>query len=136
MDGVLLIKNFISCEEEKYLLSNIEYANWKPSQSGRRKQVCTGTLLLNTCLNFKSQDYGPQVNFKRKKINLNSFLGLPKYIDLLLTRMKENKSTNKKLVGFIPVELCNLEYTAEVGGWEWDYFLSQILYYILASFFH
>ncbi|CAB1448203.1 unnamed protein product [Pleuronectes platessa] len=48
--GVFLWENFISEAEEKALISSIDQDVWNQSQSGRRKQ-----------------DFGPKVNFKKKK---------------------------------------------------------------------
>ncbi len=59
------------------------------------------------------QDYGPKVNFKRKKVKLGSFNGLPSFSKLLLDRML---STVPQLDNFKPVELCNLEYTPHRGS--------------------
>ena len=39
LDGVTVIKNFISKDEELYIMKEIEKFPWRASQSGRRKQV-------------------------------------------------------------------------------------------------
>lgn len=41
--GVFLWENFISEEEEKELISNMDQDVWNQSQSGRRKQVMWNT---------------------------------------------------------------------------------------------
>ncbi len=64
-------------------------------------------------IHHPAQDYGPKVNFKRKKVKLGSFNGLPSFSKLLLDRMN---STVHQLDNFKPVELCNLEYTLHRGS--------------------
>merc|ERR1719354_118037 len=90
--------NFITQSEEEFLVGEIDGHEWKMSQSGRCKQ-----------------DYGPQVNFKRKKVKLGNFNGLPSYSEFLVTRLKSLQSSCK-LSTFRPVELCNLEYRSERGS--------------------
>ncbi|XP_048468587.1 alpha-ketoglutarate-dependent dioxygenase alkB homolog 4 isoform X1 [Rhincodon typus] len=68
---------------------------WKPSQSGRKKQ-----------------DYGPKVNFKKHKLKVGSFSGLPSFSRLLLNRMMRYPL----LKSFLPVEQCNLDYRPERGS--------------------
>uniref|UniRef100_A0A915E9F6 Alpha-ketoglutarate-dependent dioxygenase AlkB-like domain-containing protein n=1 Tax=Ditylenchus dipsaci TaxID=166011 RepID=A0A915E9F6_9BILA len=90
IDGLTLIPNFLSEEEEQRLITRIDADKWNVSQSGRRKQ-----------------DFGPRVNFKQKKIKLDSFYGMPDYTDFLLHRMLQNPA----LIDYQPFELCNLEYS-------------------------
>ncbi|XP_054611222.1 alpha-ketoglutarate-dependent dioxygenase alkB homolog 4 isoform X2 [Dunckerocampus dactyliophorus] len=68
---------------------------WNPSQSGRKKQ-----------------DFGPKVNFKKKKVRLGSFSGLPGLSQKLVLRMQQE--TN--LADFQPVEQCNLDYHPQRGS--------------------
>ncbi|KAF8357909.1 nmad-1 [Pristionchus pacificus] len=91
IDGLMLINDFINKEEEDYLMERIDRVEWALSQSGRRKQ-----------------DYGPQVNFKHKKVKTTKFLGMPDYADMLLDKM--SNYDEKKLAEYIPFEMCNLEY--------------------------
>ena len=58
------------------------------------------------------QDYGPKVNFKKKKLNLAGFSGLPAFSKFMVERLQQHLS----LKDFIPVELCNLEYIPERGS--------------------
>ena len=51
------------------------------------------------------QDYGPKVNFKKKKLKCGVFSGLPAYSQWLVERVWKQPS----LADFMPVELCNLE---------------------------
>lgn len=60
-----------------------------------------------------SQDFGPQVNFKKRKLKLNNFTGLPQFSKVLVERMWRIVPL---LSDFQPVELCNLEYTPDRGS--------------------
>ncbi|CAI5445535.1 unnamed protein product [Caenorhabditis angaria] len=91
LNGLILIQNFLSNEEETDILDMIDRVDWAPSQSGRRKQ-----------------DYGPKVNFKQKKVKTNTFVGMPEYADFLLDKMRNHNS--EKLGNYQPFEMCNLEY--------------------------
>jgi len=53
------------------------------------------------------------VNFKRQKVQLGSFNGLPSYIEPLLARIN---ATVPSLTEFVPVELCCLDYRPERGA--------------------
>ena len=53
------------------------------------------------------------MNFKRQKLKLGAFSGLPPFIEPLITRMKEEVEV---LADFFPVELCNLDYRPERGA--------------------
>lgn len=87
--GIYIENEFLTQNEEINLIEQINKNNWIDSQSGRFKQ-----------------DYGPKVNFKKKKIKLNEFKGLPVYSKFLIDRFKNVK----QLESFEPVELCNLKY--------------------------
>ncbi|XP_054857375.1 alpha-ketoglutarate-dependent dioxygenase alkB homolog 4 [Eublepharis macularius] len=93
--GIFLLEDFISLEEESKMVELMDQNAWKLSQSGRRKQ-----------------DYGPKVNFKKHKLKVAGFSGLPKFSRDFVTRMK-NHST---LAGFSPVEQCNLDYDPKRGS--------------------
>lgn len=93
--GVLVYNDFLSTFEEKELAALIDGSMWKDSQSGRRKQ-----------------DYGPKVNFKRKKVKVGSFSGLPCFMKTFIKRLR----ALSELQDFNPVELCNLEYMPERGS--------------------
>lgn len=50
LDGICVIENFVTKEEETLIVAQIDKTEWKNSQSGRRKQVnlfrnCTVTTL-------------------------------------------------------------------------------------------
>ena len=62
---------------------------------------------------YSLQDYGPKVNFKRQKVKLGSFNGLPPFSERVVKRMQ---SELEELRDFTPVELCNLDYSPERGS--------------------
>ncbi|XP_053187197.1 alpha-ketoglutarate-dependent dioxygenase alkB homolog 4 [Scomber japonicus] len=93
--GVFLWENFISEEEEEELIRSMDQDVWNHSQSGRRKQ-----------------DFGPKVNFKKKKVRFAGFSGLPASSRDLVLRMQRDPS----LADFRPVEQCNLDYHPERGS--------------------
>uniref|UniRef100_A0A3B4BMP9 Fe2OG dioxygenase domain-containing protein n=2 Tax=Periophthalmus magnuspinnatus TaxID=409849 RepID=A0A3B4BMP9_9GOBI len=95
LPGVLLWEDFISAEEEAELVSHMDQSTWNLSQSGRRKQ-----------------DFGPKVNFKKKKVRVGHFTGLPAQSCKLVERMHQEQS----LKDFSPVEQCNLDYSPERGA--------------------
>ncbi|KAI5608390.1 alpha-ketoglutarate-dependent dioxygenase alkB-like 4 isoform 1, partial [Silurus asotus] len=93
--GVFLLENFVSEDEERELVASMDQEIWRESQSGRRKQ-----------------DFGPKVNFKKQRVRLGAFSGLPASSQKLLDRM----SKEPLLADFHPVEQCNLEYSPERGS--------------------
>lgn len=93
--GVFLQEDFISEEEEEALIRTMDRDVWNDSQSGRRKQ-----------------DFGPKVNFKKRKVRLSTFSGLPAVSRALVLRMQSDAS----LEDFRPVEQCNLEYLPQRGS--------------------
>ncbi|XP_042287695.1 alpha-ketoglutarate-dependent dioxygenase alkB homolog 4 [Thunnus maccoyii] len=93
--GVFVWENFISEEEEEELISTMDQDVWNQSQSGRRKQ-----------------DFGPKVNFKKRKVRVGSFSGLPALSHKVVLRMQQEPS----LADFQPVEQCNLDYHPERGS--------------------
>lgn len=93
--GILLIPDFVTELEEQDVTKNIDSVSWIPSQSGRMKQ-----------------DFGPKVNFKKKKVKIGNFCGFPPFVSFLVERFQKISV----LSNFIPVELCNLEYVPERGS--------------------
>ncbi|NXI43821.1 ALKB4 dioxygenase, partial [Galbula dea] len=93
--GVFLAEEFISQEEESEIVELMDRDDWKPSQSGRKKQ-----------------DYGPKVNFKKQRLKAGSFTGLPSFSQKIVSQMK----ACSVLGGFFPVEQCNLDYLPERGS--------------------
>ncbi|XP_023217459.1 alpha-ketoglutarate-dependent dioxygenase alkB homolog 4-like [Centruroides sculpturatus] len=95
VDGIMLIPDFVTEAEEQNVTKEIDNIPWIPSQSGRRKQ-----------------DFGPKVNFKKKKVKIGNFQGFPHFVSFLAKRFEEIPL----LRDFVPVELCNLEYVPERGS--------------------
>ncbi|KAM6048299.1 alpha-ketoglutarate-dependent dioxygenase alkB homolog 4 isoform 1-T1 [Theristicus caerulescens] len=93
--GVFLAEEFISEDEESEIVELMDQDDWKPSQSGRKKQ-----------------DYGPKVNFKKQRLKAGSFSGLPSFSKKIVAQMK----ACSVLGGFLPVEQCNLDYMPERGS--------------------
>uniref|UniRef100_A0A8C3PG54 AlkB homolog 4, lysine demethylase n=1 Tax=Chrysemys picta bellii TaxID=8478 RepID=A0A8C3PG54_CHRPI len=93
--GVFLLEEFINQDEESEMVQLMDQDDWKLSQSGRRKQ-----------------DYGPKVNFKKKKLKAGGFIGLPSFSQEIVQRMKAHSA----LEDFFPVEQCNLDYLPERGS--------------------
>ena len=52
------------------------------------------------------------MNFKKRKVQVGLFAGLPQYSKVLVDRFADHSC----LAGFVPVELCNLEYVPERGS--------------------
>ncbi|KAE8622618.1 hypothetical protein XENTR_v10005307 [Xenopus tropicalis] len=93
--GVYLIQDFVTEDEEQHLVNFMDQEEWRLSQSGRRKQ-----------------DFGPKVNFKKQKLRVGNFSGLPNVSQVIWERMKQHTV----LEGFLPVEQCNLDYHSERGS--------------------
>ncbi|XP_063812132.1 alpha-ketoglutarate-dependent dioxygenase alkB homolog 4-like isoform X1 [Pseudophryne corroboree] len=93
--GVSLIEDFVTEDEEKEMVHAMDQDEWRISQSGRRKQ-----------------DFGPKVNFKKQKLKVGNFTGLPSFSRVLWERMKNHTV----LQGFRPVEQCNLDYNSDRGS--------------------
>eukprot|EP00758_Cryptobia_borreli_P009661 Tbor_TRINITY_DN5500_c0_g1::TRINITY_DN5500_c0_g1_i1::g.12831::m.12831/K10766/ALKBH4; alkylated DNA repair protein alkB homolog 4 len=77
LEGLLIIPDFISVEEEHEIVCFLDdgcknrFEGWKLSQNGRRKQ-----------------DFGPNPNFKKKKLKLRAGLpGMPEELRPFLTRV-------------------------------------------------
>eukprot|EP00117_Sycon_ciliatum_P036209 scpid63218/ scgid27294/ Probable alpha-ketoglutarate-dependent dioxygenase ABH4; Alkylated DNA repair protein alkB homolog 4 len=105
--GVRVYPQFVSEEEEQSIMECIDNSPWKPSQSGRNKQ-----------------DYGPRPNFKKRRVKVGSFCGLPAFSDALLRRMHGTDSPANAaaldggygLSSFEPVEQCHLDYDPQRGS--------------------
>lgn len=99
IQGVAVIENIVSPEEEKDLIQLIDSNNpWVPSQEGRSKQ-----------------DFGPKVNFLARRVSIGNFRGFPEFARNILMRTQNDNPD--LLVDFKPVEFCILEYTPERGSY-------------------
>jgi len=94
--GIELYPNFISVEEEQKVLENLDKIPWDVSQSGRRKQ-----------------NYGPNVNFKKRKVKLGSFQGFPIATKFIQDRFQ---SAIASLQDYKTVEQSFIEYRASTGA--------------------
>jgi len=94
--GIELYPNFISVEEEQKVLEDLDKVPWDVSQSGRRKQ-----------------SYGPNVNFKRRKVKLGSFQGFPIATKFIQDRFE---SAIASLRDYKTVEQSYIEYRASTGA--------------------
>ncbi|KAK9512994.1 hypothetical protein O3M35_001289 [Rhynocoris fuscipes] len=95
LEGVHLIENFISKEEETQLISDLDSLPWEFSQSGRRKQ-----------------NFGPKCNFKKRKLRAGNFKGFPVCTKFIHEKFK----TTDILKDFCTIEQCTLEYDANRGA--------------------
>nr|XP_053624307.1 alpha-ketoglutarate-dependent dioxygenase alkB homolog 4 isoform X2 [Plodia interpunctella] len=93
--GIYVQLDFISEEEEKELMRNIDEVPWDISQSGRRKQ-----------------NFGPKTNFKKKKIVAGKFDGYPAFSKFLQDRF----NTVNMLQYYETIEQCSLEYDPSKGA--------------------
>lgn len=93
--GIEILENFISSQEEMDIVRKIDMWDWKASQSGRQKQ-----------------DFGPKVNFKKRKLRSDCFTGLPPFSKVLVGKM----NLVPCLATFRPIEQCHLEYIPERGS--------------------
>lgn len=89
--GLVYIPDFLAEHEMTELVCKIDSHPWALSQSGRRKQ-----------------DFSPRVNFKRQRVKMDRFQGVPSYAKPLIDKME----CHQDLSGYKILELCNLEYEA------------------------
>lgn len=92
----VLVEEFLNEDESRHLLQDVDVnLGWDASQSGRRKK-----------------NFGPKVNFKKKKLSLGQFKGFPSVTGFVRERLK-NISI---LEDFQTVEECFLEYDSSRGS--------------------
>lgn len=92
--GIFIHPNFLTANESELLVNSVD-STWDDSQSGRRKK-----------------NYGPKINFKKKKIRVDCFNGFFHASDFV--RMKLNDIEIIK--DFKTIEECFLEYDAKRGS--------------------
>ncbi|XP_063726678.1 alpha-ketoglutarate-dependent dioxygenase alkB homolog 4-like isoform X2 [Symsagittifera roscoffensis] len=97
VSGITVGCYFLSQEEELSIIEQIEGFDWKQSQSGRLKQ-----------------DFGPKPNFKKKKLRLETFTGLPAFSQGILRRLRD--MPGNELSDFEAVEQCHLDYNVSRGS--------------------
>lgn len=93
--GVYIKLNFLSEEEERMFMRNIDEVPWNISQSGRMKQ-----------------NYGPKTNFKKRKIVCGNFDGFPEF-----SKFIQDRFTGIDLLkDYQVIEQCSLEYDPSKGA--------------------
>jgi len=93
--GLIILKDFITEEEENQLVKDLDDIPWTSSQSGRRKQ-----------------NFGPKANFKKRKTKVGSFAGFPTTTRFIQDRF----NTLSCLEDYRVVEQCSIEYRPETGA--------------------
>jgi alkylated DNA repair protein alkB family protein 4 len=93
--GFYILENFLTVDESEKLVECVDESLWDPSQSGRRKK-----------------NFGPKVNFKKKKLRCEFFKGF--FPESEFIREKLNKVDFLK--DFKIVEECFLEYKETRGS--------------------
>ena len=93
--GIMIIKEFITEEEEATLVADLDKLPWDASQSGRRKQ-----------------NFGPRANFKKRKAKVGQFAGFPTDTKFIQDRFKSVPI----LECYKTVEQCSIEYRPETGA--------------------
>lgn len=90
------MNEFLSSTEGSELATVVDnQLGWEASQSGRRKK-----------------NYGPKVNFKKKKLSVGKFLGFPQQTQFVRDRLR----TIPMLKDFETIEECFLEYDTTRGS--------------------
>jgi alkylated DNA repair protein alkB homolog 8 len=93
IESLHLIKNFITVEEEKFLLQMIYKEDW------------------DTSIKRRVIHFGHIFHYKNKKVNKSNFTGFPSWIEIILNRLK-NIDILKK---FIPDQCTINEYLPGIG---------------------
>ncbi len=94
--GLKIIQNFISSSEAEFLVKSLdENQGLDPSQSGRRKK-----------------NFGPKINFKKRKIRVDNFTGFYDHSSFIRRRLNELEAIRDMKI----VEECFLEYENDRGS--------------------
>jgi len=93
--GIKIIQNFVTEEEERQLVKDLDDIPWDLSQSGRRKQ-----------------NFGPRANFNKRKTKVGAFKGFPETTKFVQDRF----CTVPLLEDYRAVEQCSIEYRPETGA--------------------
>lgn len=92
--GIFILHNFLTKEESEELVKHVD-DSWDMSQSGRRKK-----------------NFGPKVNFKKKKLRIECFQGFSDYTKSIRKRLKDIEI----IKDFFLVEECYMEYDEKRGS--------------------
>lgn len=96
--GVAVVHEFVTKNLAETILSYFEAREWKPSQSGRRKQ-----------------DFGPGVNFRRQKVKIEKFKGLPFAVRPVLEKLRRGQGLDQ-FIDFEAIECGVIEYDPASGA--------------------
>jgi alkylated DNA repair protein alkB family protein 4 len=93
--GFYVISKLLKEDEIENILKEVNNNNWLDSQSGRKKQ-----------------DYGPQINYKKKKVKFRDSSNFPEYAKLLQGKLNDISF----LKDFKIAEIGNLLYIKDSGA--------------------
>lgn len=93
--GIYVQPDFFSESEKVELMESFDSLPWESSVSGRRKQ-----------------NFGPKTNFKKRKLRLGSFQGVPSFSKLFQDRI----ASVPLLKDYHTIEQCSLEYDPDRGA--------------------
>lgn len=93
--GVFVLPEFLTISEAESIVNNVDKSSWDLSQSGRRKK-----------------NFGPKINFKKKKLRVDNFQGFSDYSRFVRKRLNEVEITKDMKI----IEECYLEYEKERGS--------------------
>lgn len=93
--GIYILQNFITSSEADKLVKSVDEGHWDLSQSGRRKK-----------------NFGPKVNFKKKKLRIECFQGFSDNAAFVRKRLNDVELINN----FHTIEECYLEYDSQRGS--------------------
>jgi alkylated DNA repair protein alkB family protein 4 len=112
--GFYTIKDLLTPDDITKILNEVNQINWQESQSGRKKQ-----------------DFGPKINYKKRKVKFSDTKDFPKYSQLLADKL----NSIEFLKDFKVAEIGNLLYTKNTGAhiephiddyWIWGNFIIGI----------
>ncbi|KAK4036121.1 hypothetical protein OUZ56_028186 [Daphnia magna] len=93
--GIYIQSEFFTEKEMTELMNSFDSIPWESSVSGRRKQ-----------------NFGPKTNFKKRKLQLGSFKGVPSFSRLFHERIQ----SVPLLKDYHTIEQCSLEYDPGRGA--------------------
>lgn len=94
--GIYVNLDFLSIQESEKIVEGVDnLLGWDASQSGRRKK-----------------NFGPKVNFKKKKLSVGKFEGFP----VITKFVRDHLKHFPLLHDFTTIEECFLEYDPERGS--------------------
>lgn len=104
--GLRVLPDFVSQQEARSLLAEVERTPFVPSQSGKQKQ-----------------HYGPKMNFRKQRMNATAFAGIPAYARKIESRLRERggdaelgsalasyRTTDVFVLRYLESECSNLDF--------------------------